>query len=128
MLRRRFIRRSAEREKPQNTRTPISCRPARTWKEFGSLDVEIDTPFHLTDSKPEGMEEREGGYSLALESLPEGELSFVLRSSDRTEAYISSLFPAAAAAVVTVTAAVGIGAAAILIVIRKQKKGKRDKK
>lgn len=102
--------------------------PARTWKEFGSLDVEIDTPFHLTDSKPEGMEEREGGYSLALESLPEGELSFVLRSSDRTEAYISSLFPAAAAAVVTVTAAVGIGAAAILIVIRKQKKGKRDKK
>ena len=102
--------------------------PASTWKEFGSLDVEIDTPFYLTDSEPGGMEEREGGYSLALESLPEGELVFSFRSSNRPETYISSLFPAAAAAVVTVTAAVGIGAAAILIVIRKQKKGQRDAK
>lgn len=102
--------------------------PASTWKEFGSLDVEIDTPFYLTDSEPGGMEEREGGYSLALESLPEGELVFSLRSSNRPETYISSLFPAAAAAAGTVAAAAVIGAAAILIVIRKQKKGQRDAK
>lgn len=102
--------------------------PASTWKEFGSLDVEIDTPFYLTDSEPGGMEEREGGYSLALESLPEGELVFSLRSSNRPETYISSLFPAAAAAAGTVAAATVIGAAAILIAIRKQKKGQRDAK
>lgn len=102
--------------------------PASTWKEFGSLDVEIDTPFYLTDSEPGGMEEREGGYSLALESLPEGELVFSLRSSNRPETYISSLFPAAAAAAGTVAAAAVIGAAAILIAIRKQKKGQRDAK
>lgn len=102
--------------------------PASTWKEFGSLDVEIDTPFYLTDSEPGGMEEREGGYSLALESLPEGELVFSLRSSNRPETHISSLFPAAAAAAGTVAAAAVIGAAAILIAIRKQKKGQRDAK
>lgn len=102
--------------------------PASTWQEFGSLDVEIDTPFYLTDSEPGGMEEREGGYSLALESLPEGELVFSLRSSNRPETYISSLFPAAAAAAGTVAAAAVIGAAAILIAIRKQKKGQRDAK
>lgn len=102
--------------------------PASTWKEFGSLDVEINTPFYLTDSEPGGMEEREGGYSLALESLPEGELVFSLRSSNRPETYISSLFPAAAAAAGTVAAAAVIGAAAILIAIRKQKKGQRDAK
>lgn len=102
--------------------------PASTWKEFGSLDVEIDTPFYLTDSEPGGMEEREGGYSLALESLPEGELVFSFRSSNRPETYISSLFPAAAAAAGTVAAAAVIGAAAILIAIRKQKKGQRDAK
>ncbi len=71
---------------------------------------------------------RTGGRLFSGTGKPAGGRAFILSSEavTGTEAYICSLFPAAAAAVVTVTAAVGIGAAAILIVIRKQKKGKRE--
>lgn len=52
--------------------------PARTWKEFKGLEVTVNTPYYLTESSLEGFEKTEEGYSLILDRLPQGELSFTL--------------------------------------------------
>lgn len=52
--------------------------PARTWKEFKDLEVTVNTPYYLTESSLEGFEKTEEGYSLVLDGLPQGELSFTL--------------------------------------------------
>ena len=51
--------------------------PAQSWQSFGTLEIEINTDYYLT-SQSESFNEREGGYSVKLEKLPEGELEFSL--------------------------------------------------
>lgn len=55
--------------------------PAQTWKDFGSLDIVINTPFYLIDNKD--FEKTETGYRLSLDGLPDGELEFSLSSSKK---------------------------------------------
>ena len=52
--------------------------PAQTWPEFGALDIVINTPFYMTQSGPVGFEWTNPGYSMHLDGLPEGELTFTL--------------------------------------------------
>ena len=52
--------------------------PAQTWAEFGDLEIVINTPYYLTASTLEGFEKTETGYSLSLDGLPEGDLTFSL--------------------------------------------------
>lgn len=55
--------------------------PARKWASFGSLRVEINTPYYLEESSLD-FEKTEGGYALDWEDgLPLGELTFTLTSS-----------------------------------------------
>lgn len=54
--------------------------PAKTWKEFGELKIEINTPYFVTESGIGGFEKTETGYSLTLDGLPDGELTFTLCS------------------------------------------------
>ncbi len=56
--------------------------PAKTWKEFGALDIEIHTPYYLVDDKF-GFTKTEDGYALSLDGLPEGELKFTLSLSEK---------------------------------------------
>ena len=55
--------------------------PAKTWKTFGSLDIEIHTPYYLFEDSF-GFSKTEYGYALSLEGLPEGELEFTLSTSE----------------------------------------------
>ena len=50
--------------------------PAKTWKEFGNLDIVVNTPHYMIESAPEGFEYNNPGYELHLTGLPEGELYF----------------------------------------------------
>lgn len=52
--------------------------PAQTWKDFGSLDIIIHTPYYMTQSGTEGFAWTNPGYELHLNELPEGELTFTL--------------------------------------------------
>ena len=52
--------------------------PAQTWKEFHGLEVVVNTPFFMRESSLEGFEKTDGGYTLAADSLPAGELEFTL--------------------------------------------------
>ena len=45
--------------------------PAKTWKEFGNLDIVINTPYYLIENSIEGFEYNNPGYELHLTGLPE---------------------------------------------------------
>lgn len=54
--------------------------PAQTWASFGKLNITIDTPFYLYE--PLGVYEKtDSGYTRTLDTLPEGELSFLLKTA-----------------------------------------------
>ena len=52
--------------------------PAQSWDQFGTLDVEIHTPYYLTESGLEGFTSTDGGYVRHWTGLPEGDLTFTL--------------------------------------------------
>lgn len=52
--------------------------PAKTWKEFGNLDIVINTPYFMIKSGTEGFDYNNPGYELHFTGLPEGELTFTL--------------------------------------------------
>ncbi len=60
--------------------------PAQTWADFGTLDIEVNTPFYMTKSGPEGFEWQNPGYELHLDSLPDGELTFTLCADEKPDA------------------------------------------
>lgn len=55
--------------------------PARTWSDFGTLDIVVNTPFYITESSIEGFEKTDTGYTLSLNGLPEGDLTFTMSES-----------------------------------------------
>lgn len=56
--------------------------PAQKWKDFGSIRIDIETPYYLSDSSL-AFEKREGGYTFTKETLPMGELTFSLTEEER---------------------------------------------
>lgn len=99
--------------------------PAKTWAEFGNLEIVIHTPYYRIKSEPEGFEKTADGYVCRLEGLPEDELTFRLCGEEEPEPlyYSSDSFP-------VWTAAAGVAAVLILAVvmaavIRKRKKGNK---
>ena len=56
--------------------------PAKTWAEFGSLDIVVNTPYYMTERGLEVFEKTEQGYALSLDGLPEGELEFTLSAEE----------------------------------------------
>ncbi len=57
--------------------------PAKTWKDFGELEIAINTPYYITECNIEGFTKTENGYSLTLDGLPDGELEFTLCSAEK---------------------------------------------
>ena len=58
--------------------------PAKTWRKFGGLDIEINTPYYLVKDAY-GFVKTETGYALSLEGLPEDELEFTLSSNENPQ-------------------------------------------
>lgn len=54
--------------------------PARTWASLKRLEIVVNTPYFMKESNPPGFTKSELGYSLTLNEIPEGELSFTLSS------------------------------------------------
>ncbi|MBQ9155116.1 MAG: hypothetical protein IJ130_15040 [Solobacterium sp.] len=54
--------------------------PAKTWKEFGSLEINIDAAYEMTDSSLGSFQKTEQGYHKELKGLPDKELEFSLCS------------------------------------------------
>ncbi len=105
--------------------------PAKTWKSFGELEIVIHTPYYITESSLEGLQIIEGGYTVLLDGLPEGELTFTLCTSATPERE-SSPYTAAFGILIVISIAlplflVGIVIAVVIeiVSIRKNKSKKR---
>lgn len=59
--------------------------PAKTWAQFGELEVVVKTPYYMTESGIDGFTKTDGGYALTLPGLPEGELTFTLSESEKPQ-------------------------------------------
>lgn len=95
--------------------------PARTWKSFGTLEIEIRTPYRMQESSLEGFVPwKDGewtGYRLECSGLPEGELIFALEgeaeeSAEPVEDAVSHV--AAVAAVCLLVCAASVVLVAVL--------------
>ena len=56
--------------------------PAKTWAQFGELEVVVKTPYYMPESGIDGFTKTDGGYALTLPGLPESELTFTLSESE----------------------------------------------
>ena len=59
--------------------------PASTWAKFGELNIDVNTPFYMTETNQKGFEKTESGYSFKSDGLPEGELKFSLSEGEKPE-------------------------------------------
>lgn len=56
--------------------------PASTWASFGDLEINVNTPFYMTETSLDGFVRTDKGYALKLDGLPDGELVFTLSTSE----------------------------------------------
>ena len=59
--------------------------PASTWAKFGELNIDINTPFYMTETNRKDFEKNKSGYSFKSDGLPEGELKFSLSEREKPE-------------------------------------------
>ena len=100
--------------------------PARGWAGFGTLDIEIITPYYLIESDifPK-FEKTESGYATSLGGLPSGELTFSLSADpdpDRRITPYSLLGIGLYAVIICVTVALPASVIIVVTVILLQKR------
>ena len=82
--------------------------PARTWADFGKLDIIVNTPYFMTESGGDfSFEKTETGYQTSLDGLPDEELTFTLSEAAKPKAplrHLNALEVGCIAAVVAGTA------------------------
>ena len=59
--------------------------PASTWAKFGNMNVDINTPFFMTENNQSGFTKTQKGYNFKANGLPEGELRFSLSTVEKPE-------------------------------------------
>ncbi len=112
--------------------------PASLWKEFGTLDIYINTPYVMVKERkgefsiaPDEWTKTDAGYELHLDGLPKQDLVFTLSEVENPKIEVTPytfLFIGIIAFVVlTVLAAIAIPVILIVVVIKCVKKRKRKK-
>lgn len=96
--------------------------PAKTWTQFGELDITVNTPYYMTECGIDGFTRTDSGYALTLPGLPEGELTFTLSEAERPKRSILHLMPTE---LIIVPAAVLVAVAAVFLPARRKRRTKR---
>ena len=86
--------------------------PAQSWNSFGTLDIAVNTPYHMVENSLGQFEQDDRGFVCHLEGLPEGELTFTLcqeenpsKASNRNTITAAAVFlPLAAVLVMAIVA------------------------
>ena len=91
-----------------------------------------ETPFYITENTLDGFTKTDTGYTLKRNGLPEGELEFVLCSSEKPVGRISP-YLAVGRFIMGIIGATGVGiiisivvVAAVVIIKKKRKKLRRN--
>lgn len=90
--------------------------PAKTWKSFGTLSVEINTPYYMVFDD-DGWTKTDGGYTRFYETLPAGEITFKLCLSESPERYFNPAFGKAFARLVWFCILFGIVVTVVPIIV-----------
>lgn len=90
--------------------------PAKGWQSFGTLDIEVNTPFKMVGAQENGFEKTETGYKAHFDSLPDGELTFRLSESENPERKRTG-YPELALFYMTVFATPVLGGAELVVII-----------
>ncbi len=106
--------------------------PAKTWKSFGELKIEINTPYFLIQSSLEGFTKTENGYTMSASSLPESELQFTLSTAEAPDGpdwtdSLSALFNTFPFGIIMVAVPVILVLACVIAVIVAVRKRKHKK-
>lgn len=103
--------------------------PARTWKSFGELEIVINTPYYVSSCSIDGFTKTESGYTIKLDRLPDGELTFNLSTAENPTRPVTNYQIALSTHVAIIVGIVlliigGIVTAVILIVRKKRGRAK----
>lgn len=104
--------------------------PAKTWKKFGELKIEINTPYYITASGIDGFEKTDTGYSLTLDGLPDKELEFTLCAAEKpgwSEQYKKSMELTVTIYVLLLLVPVVIIALVLIAVVLVHRKNKKNR-
>lgn len=103
--------------------------PAKTWSEFGKLQIVISPYYYMTACNLDGFELGKDGYMLTLNGLPEGELAFTLSTSEAPmkKIYNPLTDPVNLTIIVAIclTVVVIAGGITVIVFIRRKKRGNR---
>ena len=109
--------------------------PAAKWADLYDIEIRIDTPYYLSNGSLDfDKEEREDGegftYTFFRQSLPQGELTFVLTENDAAESDFaifddSFLRPSLTWAYITLSVLAGVAAIVTVVVVLSLRKKKR---
>ena len=99
--------------------------PAKTWTQFGELDITVNTPYYMTECGIDGFTRTDSGYALTLPGLPEGELTFTLSEAERPQPPKRSILHLMPTELIIVPAAVLVAVAAVFLPARRKRRTKR---
>lgn len=100
--------------------------PAKTWAQFGELEVVVNTPYYMTECGIDGFTKTDGGYALTLPGLPEGELTFTLSESENPQPpKWSGLYIMPTEFIIVVAAVLATVGVAVFLLSRRKKRTKR---
>ena len=99
--------------------------PAKTWTQFGELDITVNTPYYMTECGIDGFTRTDSGYALTLPGLPEGELTFTLSEAERPQPPKRSILHLVPTELIIVPAAVLVAVAAVFLPARRKRRTKR---
>lgn len=98
--------------------------PAKTWSQFGELEIAINTPYFIIESNQGNFTKTEAGYELILPGLPEKELTFTLSEAENPQPQKSIqklLLPVVAGIALVISL---ITAVAVVMIIKKRESSK----
>ena len=101
--------------------------PAAEWAKFGTLEIDVETPYYLFGESVDGFKKVDGGYRLTRDGLPEGELTFSLCKSPVRIPVPQGIGWAAAAFALAICIGGIVGAVALVRMLYKKSKRKNQR-
>ena len=101
--------------------------PAKTWKSFGELEIVVNTPYFISNSSVDGFKKTETGYTVKLDGLPDGELTFDLATSEKPVRKVSPYQTVFTIAIVIICVVIAllVGGVVLAVVLIRKKKAKK---
>lgn len=103
--------------------------PAKTWNSFGELEIVVNTPYFISNSSIDGFAKTETGYSMKLDSLPDGELTFDLATSEKPVRKVSPYQTVFTIVIIIICVVIAllVGGVVLTVVLIRKKKAKKGR-